>query len=523
MRKLLRANLLPGLLLGFSSLVLAPTTAGSATSPEPAAASFQAQRMRLDECVFSALRNNRQLQIERLTPAVAASYLSGAYGYYNPLFTAQFNLAHSQDNGTLDPEDFSREALYDADSQRAYGTITGVLPWGLNYSLTGNYAHSDGTRNFFNFESYGLQAGIEVRQPLLRDFWIDQGRLTIQINKRTLKISELGVRYVAMDVINRTQLAYYELAYAIEAAQTQRDLLATREALLASVKRRVEMGTLTILDQRLAEARVATVATSLAAAENAVHLAENELKTQLGDSWTNSRLTRIEPVDALLAVPQFFDVQASWQQGLAERPDLKQLREDLAKAEIDLKYRRNQLFPALDLVAGYSVRGSDTDKVLPPFQPSGSLGTARRQLTRADMPSDLIGVLFSIPLGSTAERANFRASKQLREQAGLRVKQYEELVMRQISDALHTAKSQLERVQLTRRARELSEAALEAENEKLIGGKSTVFLVLEMQNDLAVARTAEWRAKTDYNQARSQLHFAEASLLDDWRVLIELK
>lgn len=522
MRKFSRINVLLSLLIGLSGGAGGAWAGLDAAAPDAAATSHP-KRLRLDECIFTALRNNRQLQIERLTPAVAASYLSGAYGYYNPLFTAQFNVAHSQDNGTLDPEDFSREALYDAESQRAYGTVTGVLPWGMNYNLFGNYAHSDGSRNFFNFESYGLQAGIDVRQPLLRDFWIDQGRLTIQVNKRTLKITELGVHYVAMDVINRTQQAYYELAYAIEAAQTQRDLLATREQLLASVKRRIEMGTLTILDQRLAEARAATVAAGLAAADNAVRLAENELKTQLGDAWTNSFNVRLEPADSLLAVPQSFDVQGSWLQGLAERPDLTQLREDLAKAEIDLKYRRNQLFPALDLVAGYSARGSDTDKVVPPFQPSGSLGTARRQLTRADMPSDMIGVLFSIPLGSTAERANLRAGKQLREQAELRIKQYEELVMRQISDALHTAKSQLEQVNLARRARELSEAALAAENEKLIGGKSTVYLVLEMQNDLATAQTAEWRAKADYNQARSQLHFAEASLLDEWRVMIELK
>lgn len=487
------------------------------------AANPEIRRLRLDECIFTALRNNRQLQIERLTPAVTEAALSSAYGYYDPIFTAQFNAQHAQDNGALDPVDFSRDAVYDADSQTANGSLTGMLPWGMNYKFFGDYAHSDGLRNASNFESYSLRAGVGLSQPLLRDFWIDQGRLTIQINKRTLKMTELGVHYVAMDVINRAQQAYYELTYAMEQAQTQRDLLAAREQLLASVKRRIEMGTLTILDQRLAEARVATVAASLAAADNAVRLAENELKTLLGDHWTNSVAARIEPADSLLAVPQSFDLQNSWQQGLAHRPDLAQLREDVAKARIDLKYRRNQLFPALDVVAGYTLRGSDTVPLPPPLQPSASLSTARDQLTRRDIPSDMIGVIFSVPLGLTAERANFRGSKQLKEQAELRVKQYEELVMRQISDALHTAQSQLERVTLTRRARELSEAALEAENEKLTGGKSTVYLVLEMQNDLATARVAEWRAKADYNRARSQLRFEEAALLEDWRVMIELK
>jgi outer membrane protein TolC len=134
-----------------------------------------------------------------------------------------------------------------------------------------------------------------------------------------------------------------------------------------------------------------------------------------------------------------------------------------------------------------------------------------------------VGVIFTVPLGMATERANFRASKQLKQQVELRLKQYEELVMRQVADALHTARSQFERVTLTRRARELSEAALDAENQKLVGGKSTTFMVLELQDDLATARATEGRAKADYNKARSQLRFAEASLLDHWRVAIELK
>ena len=515
-----RSMLLLGILLPLSSSLRA-TEFAEVDSTD--ATTQDVKRMRLDECIFTALRNNRQLQIERLTPAVTESFLSSSYGYYDPIFTAQFNAERAQDNGALDPVDFSRDAIYDADSQTANGAVTGILPWGLNYNFFGNYSHSDGMRNALNFESYSLRAGVGLRQPLLRDFWIDQGRLTIQVNRHTLKITELGVHYVAMDVINRVQQAYFELSYAIDQAQTQRDLLVAREQLLASVKRRIEMGTMTILDQRLAEARVATVAATSASADNAVQLAENELKTVIGDSWTNSVIARIETIDPLLAVPQTFNLQDSWQKGLASRPDLAQLREDVTKARIDLKYRRNQLFPALDVVAGYAVRGSDTVQAFPPSQPSASLPVARDQLTGADIPSDMVGVIFSVPLGLTTERANFRASKQLKEQAELRVKQYEELVMRQISDALHTTRSQLGRVTLTRRARELSEAALDAENEKLTGGKSTVYLVLEMQNDLATARTAELRAKADFNRSRSQLRFVEASLLEDWRVLIELK
>jgi outer membrane protein len=481
------------------------------------------RQLRLEECIFTALRRNRELQIERLTPAIAQSYLSGSYNYYDPILTAQANSQDAQDTGGLDPEDFSNDAVFSAESEVARGDLTGFLPWGMNYNLFSSYAHSEGFRNGFNFESYSLRAGVVLRQPLLRDFWIDQGRMTIQVNKKQLKITELGVHYVAMDVINRVQQAYYELAYAVALVRQEKDLLALREQLLTSVQRRIEMGTLTVLEERLAAARVATSAASLAVAENQTQLAENELKTLLGDNWTDSVGVRLDPVDPLLVMPQTFTLQESWQIGLARRPDLAQLREDVAKANIDLKYRRNQLFPALDLIASHTRRGSSTEQLSPPFEPSASFPTARDMLEGNDAPTDLIGVIFSVPLGLSAERANFRASKQLKQQAELRVKQYEELVMRQIADALQTAQAQYQRVTLTRRARELSEAALEAENEKLTGGKSTLYLVLELQNDFATARAAELRAKADYNIARSQLRFAEATLLEHWKFAVELR
>jgi outer membrane protein TolC len=242
--------------------------------------------------------------------------------------------------------------------------------------------------------------------------------------------------------------------------------------LLASVRRRIEMGTLTVLDERLADAQVAAVEADLTVADNAVRLAENELKLLLGDAWTNSTHLRLEPSGPLLVMPEQFDLQQCWRRGLTNRPDLLQLREDVAKAATDLKFRRNQLFPSLDIVASHSRKGASTEQLLPPLSPSASFPDARDQIRHNDAPSDMVGLVLSVPLGRAAERGNFRASKHAKAQAELRVKQFEEQVMREISDAVHTARSRFERVALTRRARELSGAALDAEEQKLTGARA---------------------------------------------------
>ncbi len=484
---------------------------------------IQIRRLTLEECIRTALLQNRTLQIERLTPAITESLLSGSYSYYDPVLTLSAGQEHSTDAGGFDPSDFSRDTIYSADSQTAVGGLTGFLPGGLNYIVSGGYAYSEGLRNGLNFESYSLQTGVAINQPLLRDFWIDQGRMTIQVNKKNLKISELGVYYVASDVINRAQQAYYELAYADGEVEVREKLLESRQELLAATRRRIEMGTLTVLDERLAEAEVARVEVSLTVANNAAQLAENELKSVLGDAWTNSVKVRLRPDSPLLVLPERLELQECWHRGLTNRADLAQLRQEVEKAGIDLRFRRNQLFPSLDFVASYRRKGASTDQVFPPQTPSASFPVAREQIADGDAPSDMLGFVFSVPLTLAQERANFRASKNLKAQAELRVKQLEEQVMREISDALHTVRSCFERVERARRARELSELALSAEEQKLAGGKSTLFFVLQIQGELATSRSAEIRAKADYNRAVSQLRFAEATLLEQSQLAIEIK
>lgn len=486
---------------------------------EPAPAG-EARAIRLEECVHTALLQNRALQIERLNPAIARSWLNASYSYYDPVLMVDARTEEATDTGGFDPSDFSRDAVYSADAETVRGGLTGFLPTGLSYAFTGGYAHSDGFRNGFNFESYSLAAGVTVRQPLLRNFWIDQGRMTIQVNKQNLKIAELGVNYLAMDVINRVQQAYYELAAAGGEARVRHELLGSRQKLLSAVRRKIELGTLTVMDEHLAHAEVARAEADLTLVDNAVQLAENELKSLLGDGWTNSMHVRLEPADPLLVLPGEFGLPTCWERGLALRPDLLQLREDVEKSRVDVRYRRNQLFPALDLVAGHNRKGSSTDQLLPPLQPSASLPAARDQLRDGDAPTDVVGVVFTMPLTLSAERGNFRAAKHTLAQSELRVKQLEEMVLREISDAVHTARSRYQHVGLTRRARELAEAALAAEEQKLAGGNSTLFFVLQLQGDLANARSLELRARADYNRALSQLHFAEASLLEQWRFSI---
>lgn len=487
------------------------------------AAEFASAPLALRDAVESALLQNRQLQIERINPEIARQALRASYGVYDPLFQSRVHSETSNDPGGFDPANFSADAVFSADAEVATLGLTGLLPTGLTYTLGGNYAHSAGTRNFLNFDAYKLGAGITLEQPLLRNFWIDQPRWQIQVNKRNLRISELGVQYIAMTVINLTQQGYYDLAFGWENLRIQEELRANRAEFLRGIRRQIELGSMTVLEEKMAQSQAASIETGISAAQREVALASNNLKTLQGLSETNWSSVSYQPVDAMLLAPAGYDLQTSWSAGMENRPDLLQLAINLENAELTVKYRKNQLFPTLNLIGGYGLKGSDAIQAFPPDHPRADFGLALRQIEEQAQPNSMVGVLFSVPLTSTAERANYKMSRELRKQAELLLKQKEEMVMREIADAIDSARYSFQRALAARDAVGFAAEALKAEENKLQGGAGSTFLVLQAQSDLAQAKLAEATARRDYNKAVSQLHFTEGTLLEKFMISFDFK
>jgi HAE1 family hydrophobic/amphiphilic exporter-1 len=69
-------------------------------------------------------------------------------------------------------------------------------------------------------------------------------------------------------------------------------------------------------------------------------------------------------------------------------------------------------------------------------------------------------------------------------------------------------------VDATQKARIYADAALKAEQGKYAVGKSTTFIVLQLQNNLTSARSQEIRALANYNEALANLSQQEGSTLE---------
>jgi outer membrane protein len=438
----------------------------------------------------------------------------------------------------------------ETDNNRVSAGFAGLLPWGLTYNLGGNVNDTYGTRpgaaidtnnvtfstnsvtglsgeqigSFItpNFTSLQTRAPFEnvsgsvglltLRQPLLRNFWIDNARLQIYIDRKNLKISELDVRAQVISTITDVETAYYNLMFAQESIKVQQTALELANRLVAENKKRVEVGALAPLDEKQAESQAAASRADLLAAIGTEDTQERVLKSLLSDDYSQWKNVAIKPSAAMVAVPETFNLQESWDRGLRQRPDLQQEHLTVEKQGYVVKYQRNQLFPQLDLVGDYGYSAS-----------SPTLSGALDQFGGRDNPFWSVGAQMSIPLGNTSARNNYRVARATKQQLALQLKQLEQNILIQIENAIATARTSFQRVDATREARIYAEAALEAEQKKLESGKSTSFEVLRLQRDLTSARSAEIRALADYNIALAQIALNEGSTLDRRHVTLEFK
>ncbi len=466
---------------------------------------MEVRRLSLEECFEIALQHNFDVKISKLYPVINQYTLRGAYAPYDPTLTVTGGHDYEKSPAGVD----SQGRVYPANvinDNRMNSGLAGLTPWGLNYNVGANFRDTYGT---LPENATGDLGFFNLTQPLLRNFWIDSTRLQIFLDRTALKSSEIGVRYQIMKSLTAVEEAYYNLIYAQENIKVQRKALELAEQLVAENKKRVEVGAMAPLDEKQAESQAASSRADLLAAEGSEDTQQRVLKSLLSDQYHMWHSVHIEPTISLIAVPQTFDLQDSWKNGLAQRPDLLQQKLTVEQQVQIVKYQKNQMYPEVDIVGGYGWNASALN-----FQ------SALDQYKSLDNPYWSIGGQFIMPLARTGSRNAYKGAKATQEQINLQTRQLEQNILIQIENAISVAVTSLQRVSATREARIFADAALQAEQKKLENGKSTNFEVLQLQKNLTSARSDEIRALADYNNALAELALNDGSTLERDKITI---
>jgi outer membrane protein TolC len=126
-----------------------------------------------------------------------------------------------------------------------------------------------------------------------------------------------------------------------------------------------------------------------------------------------------------------------------------------------------------------------------------------------------------IPLKNRQAQADMAATLLEKRQAEIRLLQQENGIRTEVQNALIGLQQSRARFEAAQKARILQERTLDAEQKKFNLGASTIFLVVQAQRDLALARSIEITSQNNYVKAKVELDRAVGRTLSENKISIE--
>lgn len=516
------------------------------------------QPLTLREAITLALQNNKDIEVARDNVKIAEFDLLTARGSYDPKFSAQ---SYFEKVKTPATNVLSGAAKVETDDLTATARLEGLAPKGggsYHVDFSSIRLSSNSTFNVLN-PSYPTALTFSYVQPLMRGLRFDLPRRQIEVAKKNLSLTDAQFRQRAIEVITSVQRSYWDLVFALRNLQIQRDSLADSRQQLEHNRRMVAEGTLAPIDEVAAENQVATFEQAEFAALEDVNRAENNLKNMIAENqqakiWSLS-LIPTDQVD--LTLPQV-SLPDAMNAAMQNRQELKQ--SDLAREInlLDQKLYRDMSKPEIDLVGSYGVVGNAGTLVTTTNPLTASNDAVRARVNELSVLSGLeplapppsitlppnyfggywqslsnlgsnqfnnfrVGVAISLPLHNRTAEGQLGHSLVEGKRIQTQREQLEQLIQVEVRNALQSLSTSEARLRSAAIARSTAEQQYESEKRKLDAGQSTVFLVLERQTALTVARGNELKAQTDLNKAIAELQRATGNSLTANNVTVTVR
>jgi outer membrane protein len=459
----------------------------------------------------------------------------------NPFISGTAGTGASAGANTAQPL-FSHSAYYNTTYQQSFATGTS-----LNVGWDNTRASSTAA-NFFNpYVQSALTIGIQQQLLAGRGRFVNRRNILITENNR--KIADLAFAQQAIATVTSTINAYWELVYARENVNVQKQAVTVSEKLFNDNKKQLEIGTMAPLDVTRAESELATDHQNLIVAQTTQLQDELVLKNFISKDPMASNLLDVEivPTDkpespTAVETSSFAD---AIKEAFQKRPDLQEQAYNLKNAEIDVRATRNALLPTATLGLQYSssglagnssITGTPTTIAGVPivnangvpiagfFVPSASIpvtglskdgfGTSQSQIFHNTFPVYAGQLTFSLPLRNRAAQADSIHSQLVERQFEAEVQQTKNNALLDVRNTTIAVEQGRAQVQAASKARELQQQTFDAEQKKYQLGASTVYNVILTQRDLITAQGTELRALANLAEAKANYERALGRTLE---------
>lgn len=491
----------------------------------------------LKDCVELALRNNTDLQIERLGPLSAVAGIHKAFGQFDPAFYGDILRNRSTTPNTTVLFGGNDRVRLNNNLDFDFGLRKVLLSGGqaeLNWTnnrLVANPSIAQTLR-----PQYTTSLGLTLSQPLLRDFGWHYSLLLVEVAQTDADSAYYVYRGRIASLISQVERAYWELVAAIENVRVQADGRGLANELLRQNEGKFNVGALPQTAVLEARAEVARREANLIEAQNRLTIARDNLRVLVNSRDPDvAALINIEPVYRPEIEPYDINLERSLQTGLAQRPELRAAQLSVRSSGLERKIAQNQLLPKLNVIGGVAMNGiggdnagvtaedPNTGEPVGLINPTtlGGYGEALSQLYDGRFYQYTVGASFEIPLGNATAKAEYAQANIDFERQRLSLQRLQENVTLEIKTAVNNLDTDLKSIEARRIARELAGENLRNQQARYDVGLATTKDLLDFQNLYTLAQLQEVQAHTQYNADLAELRRVEGTLLEAHNVVVE--
>jgi outer membrane protein TolC len=448
----------------------------------------------LKEALRQAVEKNLDVRAELYNPAQAEADLRKNRAIYETHLTLDTSY---QDSTTVATSRVSGNKV------KTFKIAPGayrLLPTGGTVSLAYDNLYTDTNSSFATFNSYWQSdVTLSLSQPLLKNF----GRDTTELNIRVAELSKDGslkrFKGKLLTTVAQVESEYYKLGSLRDDLASKRVSLALAKRVLTETDARVKAGVLPAMEILNAQFGVASREKDVIDAEKAVRDQVDVLRVLLhmegvGDIVTTDAPTRVE---------FFMSEDDAIRRALSQRPELEDLQSQLATSEVQTRVAKARILPDLNLNASVAMTGL-AERYTRTVEQVGS----------TDYPVWSIGLQLDYPLGNRSAENDYIKSRLKTEQTRVQISSLQESIAAETRTSLRSVQTAYKQLEVADRGRAYAEERLKAYLKKNEVGLATTKDVLDVENDLATARSNQIKAQVAYVTAISQLLKATGDLLE---------
>ncbi|MEQ1859307.1 MAG: TolC family protein [Chthoniobacteraceae bacterium] len=502
----------------------------------------EVQPLTLNDAVGMMLRNNLEVQFNRVDIKIEQARTRFAVGVFDPVFridlsreslqrpdittnisnaesllqlaqiqaieanTRAIQVATGQTPSPATDLNLGRVAIFDQDADRWDTSLAFRTPLGMQLAVTARQAK---IRTTFDGDSrtvrpfYTAFGGFEVRQPLLKDFGPGANLADVRTGRINQRVAELTWQKTLAEGLAGVLSNYFDMLFAQADLRVKQDAIAADEKLVQQNQRRSDLGFMSPIDVQQARAQVSLDQEQLIFSKNLFMERQFALRRLITAESGTGPARIFVPVQTPHLVAPAGSREEHLQTAFRRRPDYIAAVTDAEKQDIRLRFAKNQMWPNLDLVGtfGYNGLGDDWQG-------------ARDLAVHSQAPQWSFGVQFSMPLGRVQSRSQIAAIRGFKEQSVVKIKQSELTVTVDVDTALSRIETSRQRLATARQTRELIDESVRIAYRRLDEGQISSFDLIETQRKLYDAKSRELAAQADLNKSIVTLWQATGTIFD---------